>query len=203
MTLYITKNGQQLGPYSLAEAQSLVTAGTLQATDWAWYEGLTAWIPLHQVPGFVSATVSPDAPVPRAERPVLVWVISLFYFVCTPFSLLSLALIPFMASGTIPVQDAQRHYFESLGYFDYAISIIAVFVNIAGAVLLFMLRRAAFYVFAGSFAVGLLMTIYNIIAKNWIEAIGIPGLIGAFVGFGINIAVVLYIWHLFRKGVLR
>ena len=61
MAIYISKNGQQLGPYSIADAQNLVRSGNLLETDWAWYEGLANWIPLNQIPGFVSAP--PPAPV--------------------------------------------------------------------------------------------------------------------------------------------
>jgi len=203
MTLYITKNGQQLGPYSIAEAQNLVAAGTLQPTDWAWHDGIPTWIPLQQIPGFASAAAPPGAPVPRAERPVMVWVISLFYFVCTPFSLLMLALIPLMLSGAFPIPEAQRDYFESQTWFDYALSGVALIVNLAAAILLFMLRRPALYFFVGTFVFGLLMVVYNIVAKNWLEAVGVPGLVGAFFGWGINIAIILYVWHLFKKGVLR
>ncbi|MCE0483804.1 MAG: GYF domain-containing protein [Methylacidiphilales bacterium] len=64
MALYIHKNGQQLGPYSITETQQLVRAGTVLATDLAWQEGLPNWIPLHQVPGFVY--VPPPVPAPPA-----------------------------------------------------------------------------------------------------------------------------------------
>ena len=35
MTLYIAKNGQRLGPYTVAEAQNFLAAGTLQPGDLA------------------------------------------------------------------------------------------------------------------------------------------------------------------------
>src|ERR1700761_3084111 len=56
MTLYITRNGQQLGPYSLEQTQQFVAAGNLVLTDLAWYERLATWIPLAQVPGFDAQT---------------------------------------------------------------------------------------------------------------------------------------------------
>jgi Zn-dependent protease len=61
MAIYIAKNGQRLGPYSVAETQNLLRSGTVAATDLAWQEGLTNWIPLNQIPGFTF--VRPAAPV--------------------------------------------------------------------------------------------------------------------------------------------
>ena len=59
MTLYVARNDQRLGPYNLPEAQNLLNAGTLRATDLAWYEGLAGWIPLHQAPGLTRAVEVP------------------------------------------------------------------------------------------------------------------------------------------------
>lgn len=50
--ILISKDGSQLGPYTMEAARSLVLAGTVKATDWAWTEGATDWIPLNQLPGF-------------------------------------------------------------------------------------------------------------------------------------------------------
>jgi hypothetical protein len=105
MTLFISKDNQQLGPYTILEAQALVANGTLQPTDWAWYDGSADWVPLQQVPGF-SSTPAPAAPyIPpvtpsstastgHSGRPVLVWIICLFYFIFTPLGLISLAVTP-------------------------------------------------------------------------------------------------------------
>lgn len=60
MSIYITRNGQRFGPYSIVEAQKLVVSGNLVDTDLAWQEGLASWIPLKQIPGF--AFVRPAAP---------------------------------------------------------------------------------------------------------------------------------------------
>ena len=61
--LYISKSGQQLGPYSIAEVQDLIRTGKVAVADWAWHEGLPNWIPLNQIPGFGSA-LPPAPPVP-------------------------------------------------------------------------------------------------------------------------------------------
>jgi membrane protein YdbS with pleckstrin-like domain len=63
MPLLITKDGKQLGPYSLDEARALVLSGKLEADDWAWTDGATDWVALKDVPGFTqTATAKPPAP---------------------------------------------------------------------------------------------------------------------------------------------
>jgi hypothetical protein len=62
MAIHITKNGQQLGPYSMAEVQNLLRSGTVAVTDLAWQEGLPNWIPLYQIPGFVFVPPAPPTP---------------------------------------------------------------------------------------------------------------------------------------------
>jgi hypothetical protein len=124
MTLYITKNGQRLGPYTLTEIQALIANGTYHAADWVWYEGLTDWIPLQQVPGIVStsapksvpamgvttASTTPDSPV---GRPVLVWVICLLYFITIPIGLIALAATPYLLSFSAKIQQQTTDQIQS------------------------------------------------------------------------------------------
>jgi hypothetical protein len=116
MTLYIAKNGQRTGPYTLAEVQGFLANGTFNMADFAWYEGLTDWIPLPQVPGIIlapgqasvpvmgTATASFEAPAP-VRRPVLVWIICLLYFVTIPLGLISLAVTPALLSFSAKMQQ--------------------------------------------------------------------------------------------------
>jgi membrane protein YdbS with pleckstrin-like domain len=67
MSLLISKDGHQLGPYSLDEARALVLSGNLDVTDWAWPDGATEWIPLKDVHGFSSAP--PAAPLTSPIAP--------------------------------------------------------------------------------------------------------------------------------------
>ena len=52
MKILISKNGQQLGPYTIEAARALVLAGTVIAKDWAWIDGATDWVPLNTIPDF-------------------------------------------------------------------------------------------------------------------------------------------------------
>ena len=73
MQIYIGKNGQQLGPFSLEEVNRKLADGSFAGTDLAWYEGAAGWAPLSGVPGVVipQAPASTPAPAPTpAPRPV-------------------------------------------------------------------------------------------------------------------------------------
>jgi hypothetical protein len=44
--ILIYRDGQNRGPYTLEQVQACLIIGTLTATDFAWYEGLSDWTPL-------------------------------------------------------------------------------------------------------------------------------------------------------------
>ncbi|MEY2549910.1 MAG: domain 2 [Verrucomicrobiota bacterium] len=73
MQIYVGKNGQQLGPFSLEEVNRKLADGTFAGTDLAWYEGAAGWAPLSGVPGVMihPAPIPTPAPVP-APPPTLV-----------------------------------------------------------------------------------------------------------------------------------
>jgi hypothetical protein len=66
MQIYVGKNGQQLGPFSLEEVNRKLADGTFVGTDLAWYEGAAGWVPLSGVAGVV---IPPAAAVTPAPAP--------------------------------------------------------------------------------------------------------------------------------------
>jgi hypothetical protein len=188
----------------------MVAAGSVHPADLAWYEGLANWIPLHQVPGFAAAGTFA---APPAERPVLVWIISIFYFVFTPIGLISLLLMPFLFSFILHsdagarMPEAQRHLLEAYGPMDYLLGAANSLIVFAGALYLFWLRRPALYCFAATFVIGVINLIYKIVFQNWLASLDGPGMIGGIFGmvfgFGLSIAIISYVAYLFYKGVLR
>ena len=68
MQIYVGKNGQQLGPFSIEEINRKLADGTFSGTDLAWYEGAAGWAPLSGVPGVTlpatSLAASPPVPAP-------------------------------------------------------------------------------------------------------------------------------------------
>jgi hypothetical protein len=63
LTYKIARDGQEFGPYSLADVQRYVGTGNILLTDFALAEGATEWIPVAQVVGTIA--VAP-ARVPAA-----------------------------------------------------------------------------------------------------------------------------------------
>ena len=78
MQIYVGREGDQRGPYSLEQIQQYLAQGGLQLTDSAWYEGLDSWIPLSEVPGVVVApprrpiALRPRKKLNKAQKVVLV-----------------------------------------------------------------------------------------------------------------------------------
>ena len=68
MQIYVGKNGQQLGPFSLEEVNRKLADGTFVGTDLAWYEGAAGWAPLSGVAG-VMIPAAPPATVAPAPAP--------------------------------------------------------------------------------------------------------------------------------------
>jgi len=77
MDIYITRNGQRLGPYSLDEANINLRDGVIETSDLAWHAGLSDWVPLSEVPGIMAAPPPPPLrpqhppPVPTGGQKVL------------------------------------------------------------------------------------------------------------------------------------
>jgi len=123
------------------------------------------------------------------KRPAIVWTICIFYLFSAGWTLLSYLLIYFRL---IPLNEVQEAYFRSLTTFNYVSTTVIAASNLVGTILLFRLKKEAFQFFVAAFVIGLAMTGYEIVAKNWIGAIGGPGLVGTFFGWGISVAIIIY-----------
>jgi hypothetical protein len=62
MKILITRDGQQLGPYTPEQVNEYLAAGSLSPNDPAWHEGLAEWVPLNQVGGIVVPAASTPPP---------------------------------------------------------------------------------------------------------------------------------------------
>jgi GYF domain 2 len=45
--IYVSKNGEQIGPFTKKKLREAVHSGTVSPDDWAWHEGLPEWKPVH------------------------------------------------------------------------------------------------------------------------------------------------------------
>jgi len=143
---------------------------------------------------------------PPPKPPVLVWVVFIFTIFCTVCGLLGYLIAFELLSDSEIGVAVQRKYLESQTYWDCGVMLISILANITGATLLINLRRRALYFYAGAFVIALLTTGYNIVARDWLsilDSLNGLGLFVEFFGWAISIASLWYVWHLFRKGVLR
>lgn len=110
MQIYISKNGNQQGPYSVSDLNDLLESETIAGDDLCWYEGCADWIPLSQFPGFAPPKTPAQPPPPpttaAAQSP------------------------PTEPAGDI-IRDAQSH---PLGFAMLAVTALAaVFIYFAGS----------------------------------------------------------------------
>lgn len=73
MTIFVYRNGEQHGPYTLAQIQGLVAQGHLQTSDYARTETMTDWKRVEELlrtPEF-TATPPPPALVPVSNAPLV------------------------------------------------------------------------------------------------------------------------------------
>ncbi len=62
MSYYISRAGQQYGPYSLAELQTYMAQGSISLTDFARTDGMATWVPLSQLLAAAAAPPIPPRP---------------------------------------------------------------------------------------------------------------------------------------------
>jgi len=70
MEIYITRDGERYGPYSLTEVQADIDAGNIRPSDLAWHEGATGWIEVWQVDGITIPKRRVPPPPPPSASPV-------------------------------------------------------------------------------------------------------------------------------------
>lgn len=133
------------------------------------------------------------------RRPGWIWAISIFSFFSAFYTLLSIYLVH---SGKILLQPAQKAYFARLTSIDMGLTIFLGLTNLTGAVLLFYLRKQAFYLFTIALAANLLTTLWHIFNKGFIAAMPSGGLMGMLIGWGILVAVCMYTKRLEKAGIL-
>ena len=69
MKVYLDRQGQRMGPYSVDEINQFLVTGQVLITDMAWHGGLDEWVPLDQVPGVQNVALPPSTPHPLWNSP--------------------------------------------------------------------------------------------------------------------------------------
>jgi hypothetical protein len=70
MNYHISRDGQQFGPYTLAEVQRYVAEGNILLTDLACSEGMDRWVPVQQILGNIPVQQTPPSPPNYGQVPV-------------------------------------------------------------------------------------------------------------------------------------
>jgi hypothetical protein len=133
------------------------------------------------------------------KRPGWVWAISIFYglsAIWTPFSFY------LIYSGLIPLNAAQKAYFDGLGILDWAVTVAVSLIMLAAVVSLFLLKRVSVKLWGAAVVLSVLSYLYNAIAKNWLAALDVGSMIGAVIGFALVVAIFFYTKRLDARGYL-
>lgn len=71
MMYYISRGGQQHGPYAMPDLQNMLGLGQIDANDLVWGEGFPSWMAVSQVVTLpqAQAPVQPPAPAPSQPQP--------------------------------------------------------------------------------------------------------------------------------------
>jgi len=73
MQIYINRDGQQFGPFTLDQVNQGLAAGQLLPNDFAFYEGLQQWTPLSQIQGVLVPGAGPEA---SSSAPILAEIVA-------------------------------------------------------------------------------------------------------------------------------
>jgi hypothetical protein len=67
MQIYVSKNGNQFGPYTKSQLYSYVQSGTFVGTDYAWWDNATGWKTIDDIAFTIDNIVSPPIPTEVAN----------------------------------------------------------------------------------------------------------------------------------------
>ncbi|MYL84450.1 hypothetical protein GTA51_15095 [Desulfovibrio aerotolerans] len=143
-------------------------------------------------------SITPGEAQPR-KRPVLVWIIFLFYLVSSIWVIVAMF---FVAAGGVDMAPEQQAYLAKFTVMDRVIGYANAGITLVGVTLLFSLHRQAVNVLGLAFALNLFST-----AVVWIKtdpaAVTSPtGLAAQALGLGTFGLVVFYSWRLLKRGTL-
>ena len=138
-------------------------------------------------------------PSSSRRRPALVWAIFVWYVLSAGYTLLSFMLI---FAGRVPLTAEASRYLGSLSPLDYTVTILALLLNVGGAVALLLLRGAAAYLFTAALLLNSASVALHALTKGLVAALGAGGPIGLLLGYGIAVLVCVYAWRLYARSTL-
>jgi hypothetical protein len=136
----------------------------------------------------------------KRKRPFLVWVISVFLTISAIWAFLFYTQI---FTGPIPITGELRQYLENLTIAKHIRISLSIVANVACAIYLFQLRKVAFYIFCVIFSLIVYKNLFHFFDKEWVNAVGLEGVIALTLGLALYSAICFYLWKLKVNGVLR
>jgi hypothetical protein len=134
----------------------------------------------------------------RRRRPALVWVIVIICLLGTIVPWLSYVMVDF---GVVSVTSAAQVYFARSARLYYLFSAACSTVTVAAAVSLFLLKRAAPYLFIVTLALYLLgIRLFEATKVN--AGLGSYSNPQEFAKLAFQLGVIYYCWRLTKRGVL-
>ncbi|KHK02768.1 hypothetical protein [Desulfovibrio sp. TomC] len=145
------------------------------------------------------ATPTRTDAAPVRKRPILVWIIFLFYLISCVQVIVAMF---FVSAGGVDMAPEQQAYLAKFTAMDRVIGYANAGITLVGVTLLFSLRKQAVNVLALAFALNLFST-----AVVWFKtdpaAVTSPtGLLAQALGIGMLGLVVFYSWRLNKRGLL-
>lgn len=148
-----------------------------------------------------------QSPFQQPDRPVALIFISLFVFIMAGFSMMSVISAIVRVTSTSTSTEGQQLYVSSLTFIDYGLVLLANLALLIGGAALFLLRKAAFYLFLSSVVLVLIKVLWESFAKTWftgaaaVDFASEPWLfLGVFIGGLVGIC--WYIRKLMKEGLL-
>jgi len=136
----------------------------------------------------------------KLRRPKLVWLISIFTLLGPLISIVFIYMYFFGALGLTPELEASLN---RLTLTDYALTLLVTSANTIGTIQLFRLKASAFMFLLGALIVNTFMHILSFINNSYPYTVtSSEGRAGAYFGFVIALAIVMYAWNLKEKKVL-
>ncbi|WP_319244454.1 hypothetical protein [uncultured Propionivibrio sp.] len=131
------------------------------------------------------------------KRPVLVWVICVFYTISI---VSSISLLIFAYFGLFSVSNEQRIALVSLPPVEIAIGFVVMLLNAAGVVALINLNKWAFSFFVSALSLSAADIFLGIIGLKELNA---SLNFGFYFGKALSIAVCAYVYDIKTRGVLK
>ena len=141
-----------------------------------------------------------EGDIDTSSRPGWVWVISIYYGISFLWTGLSFYLV---TSGTFPLNEAKKSYFDHFTFVDAALMVVSVGIGLFAAVSLFMLKKVTVKAWAALTVYTIGSLAYTIATTEWLKVVGGPGAVGSIVGYALLVAIYFYTKRLDRRGYLK